>query len=275
MTNLPFSGKFKVTCEYGRKNSGSLKWAKGSHPGVDLVGKDSTEIYATCDGKIHRTGYDKSYGNYVVIKEDNANRYHWFCHLKRILKTYGKVSRFTIIGIMGATGNVTGAHLHYEIRNASNKYGDDQNPATYMGLPNVVGEYHSKDYQLNENYLRYDAHIQNIGWQGEQENGEIAGTEGKGLRVEAIIINSNISIQYRVHIQDKGWSEFVPNGCMAGTTGESLRVEALEIISSSKPIRAQAHVEKIGWQEPVEGTQIKIGTEGQALRLEALKLEFI
>lgn len=31
-TNLPFSGRFKITCEYGRKNSGSLKWAKGSHP---------------------------------------------------------------------------------------------------------------------------------------------------------------------------------------------------------------------------------------------------
>ena len=32
MTNLPFSGRFKVTCEYGRKNTAKLKWAKGSHP---------------------------------------------------------------------------------------------------------------------------------------------------------------------------------------------------------------------------------------------------
>lgn len=31
-TNLPFTGRFKVTCEYGRKNTSKLKWAKGSHP---------------------------------------------------------------------------------------------------------------------------------------------------------------------------------------------------------------------------------------------------
>ena len=31
-TNLPFTGRFKITCEYGRKNTSKLKWAKGSHP---------------------------------------------------------------------------------------------------------------------------------------------------------------------------------------------------------------------------------------------------
>lgn len=123
--------------------------------------------------------------------------------------------------------------------------------------------------------IRYEVHIQNIGWQSPKENGELAGTTGQGLRVEAIKIFADINIQYRVHMQDKGWSDWVPNGCIAGTIGESRRIEAIEIISSKNAIKAQAHIENIGNQEEVTGTQIKIGTEGQALRLEALKLEFI
>ena len=36
-TNLPFTGRFKVTCEYGRKGN----WAAGYHTGIDLVGLSS------------------------------------------------------------------------------------------------------------------------------------------------------------------------------------------------------------------------------------------
>lgn len=123
--------------------------------------------------------------------------------------------------------------------------------------------------------LSYQVHIQNIGWQECMENGQVAGTEGQGLRIEAIKIFADIPIQYRVHIQDKGWSNYVPNGCLSGTVGEGKRIEAIEIISSRNTIKAQAHVENIGWQKEVQATHIKIGTEAKSLRLEALKLEFI
>ena len=128
---------------------------------------------------------------------------------------------------------------------------------------------------LYKGELKYEVHVEKIGWQGERKDGELAGTEGKSLRTEAIKIFSDEPLQYRVHMADKGWGEWVPNGCVAGTIGESRRIEALEIISSKTPIKAQAHVEGIGWQEPVEGTHITIGTEGRALRLEALKLEYV
>lgn len=123
--------------------------------------------------------------------------------------------------------------------------------------------------------LKYEVHIQNKGWQTCKENGELAGTTGECLRIEAIKIYADINIQYRVHMQDKGWSEWFSNGCMAGSIGESRRIEAIEIISSKNEIKAQAHIQDIGWQEETKGTHIKIGTEGRALRLEALKLEFV
>ena len=247
----------------------------GYHTGLDFVGSD--KIYATCDGVVDSISYSSAYGNYIIIKEDNAQRYHYFCHLKSVkVKKKQRVSRLTVIGIMGATGNVTGKHLHYEIRKEKRlTHASIINPAEYIGIPNEKGTYDSKDYQLKEEYLNYQTHVQNIGWQDERENFELAGTEGKGLRIEALRIDAHIPIQYRVHMQDKGWSEYVPNNCIAGTIGESRRIEAIEIISSSRAIKGQGHVENIGWQEPVEGTHIIIGTEGKALRLEAIKLEFV
>lgn len=127
----------------------------------------------------------------------------------------------------------------------------------------------------NKPNIKYEVHIQNIGWQKQKQNGELAGTKGEALRIEAIKIDADINIKYRVHMQDKGWSEYVPNGFLAGTIGESRRIEAIEIESSKNPIKATAHVESIGDIHNIEGTHIKIGTEGRALRLEALTLEFV
>ena len=116
--------------------------------GIDLVGDDT--IYGTCNGTVTRIDYDKSYGNFVVVQATD-NKFHWFCHLSKVTCSVGqKISRTTKIGIMGSTGNSTGKHLHFEIRNSSNKYADTINPANYMKIPNAVGNYNSSNYQLTE-----------------------------------------------------------------------------------------------------------------------------
>ena len=142
-TNIPLTGNFRVTCEYKRKGS----WACGWHTGIDLVG-DSDTIYGTCDGTVTKIGWDNSYGNYITVKAPDG-KYHWFCHLSKVTCSEGdKISRTTKIGIMGETGNVTGKHLHFEIRNSSNKYADNTDPAAYMGIPNKVDSYDSANYQI-------------------------------------------------------------------------------------------------------------------------------
>ena len=142
-TNIPLTGTFKVTCEYKRKGN----WAAGFHTGIDLVGNDT--IYGTCNGTVTRIGVDKSYGNFIVVKAPDG-KFHWFCHLSKVTCKVGqKISRTTKIGIMGNTGNSTGKHLHFEIRNSSNKYADNSNPAEYMGIPNTVGTYNSSNYQIS------------------------------------------------------------------------------------------------------------------------------
>jgi uncharacterized protein YjdB len=75
-----------------------------------------------------------------------------------------------------------------------------------------------------------EGHVENKGWTNVRTNGEVFGTIGEGLRLEAIKINSDqLTVLYRVHVQDIGWTEWKKNGEVAGTTGQALRIEAVEI----------------------------------------------
>lgn len=153
MTNLPLTGKFRITAYFKQINSKLWK-TLGFHTGLDFVGADN--IYATCNGIVDSVNYSNAYGNYIIIKEDNANRYHYFCHLKSVNVAKGnRVNRETIIGIMGSTGNVTGKHLHYEIRQGKALTKETLvNPAEYCKIPNSKGTYDSNNYQLNSNTLK-------------------------------------------------------------------------------------------------------------------------
>lgn len=144
MTNLPVSGIFRITNCFGTKNS---RYKAGYHTGVDIVSEDR-KIYATGDGIVYSRGFDASYGNFIVLKI--KDQFHWFCHLAYIpaINIGTKVTRITRIGTMGSTGNSTGIHLHYEIRNESNHYGDVADPCHYMGVQNKIGKYNSEDYQI-------------------------------------------------------------------------------------------------------------------------------
>lgn len=153
-TKICFTGKFKETCEYGRK--GNL-WSSGYHGGTDLVGLDSDKVYSICNGTVERAGYDNGgFGNYVRIKEDNSENRVYLAHLSKIYVKVGeKVTYTTVVGLMGATGNVTGKHTHVEIREFKNGVAVRKlNASDYMGIPNKVGEYNSEDYQISDSNVK-------------------------------------------------------------------------------------------------------------------------
>lgn len=107
-------------------------------------------VYSTCDGYVYRVvENDKYYGNYIVIKNTDEGTFHWFCHLDTMFVKIGQnVSRVTVIGIMGKTGNSTGVHLHFEIRKQNNVYNCTNDPSFYMSIPNKNGIYNSRNYEI-------------------------------------------------------------------------------------------------------------------------------
>ena len=83
--------------------------------------------------------------------------------------------------------------------------------------------------------IRYQAHVQNIGWQGWVQDGQIAGTTGQGLRMEALMIGltgptDGLGVVYQAHVENVSWQELVANEEVAGTTGQGLRMEAIKIV---------------------------------------------
>ena len=102
--------------------------------------------------------------------------------------------------------------------------------------------YGSKKIIINndDTTIKYQTHVQYVGWQGWKNNGEMSGTEGQSLRLEAIKIKltgdiaNYYDIYYRVHSQNFGWLGWAKNGESAGTEGLSTRLEAIEIVMVEK-----------------------------------------
>ncbi|MDL5204243.1 M23 family metallopeptidase [Streptomyces sp. ALI-76-A] len=123
----PISGSYIST---GYKSGGSL-WSSGSHTGVDFHASTGTSVHAVGSGTVVEAGWGGSYGNEIVIKM-NDGTYTQYGHLSSIGVSVGQsVTPGQQIGISGATGNVTGPHLHFEARTTA-EYGSDIDPAAYL-----------------------------------------------------------------------------------------------------------------------------------------------
>ena len=132
--------------------------------------------------------------------------------------------------------------------------------------------------------IEYSSELQSIGWQNTVTDGNISGTTGRGLKIEAFKASlSNLSVgisggvSYSSQVQNIGWQLPVSDGQISGTIGNNLRLEALKInltgnISKYFSISYRAHVENIGW-EPFVTDGIISGTVGKGLRIEAIEIQ--
>ncbi|MFF3662411.1 M23 family metallopeptidase [Streptomyces olivochromogenes] len=124
---LPVEG---ATIGTGYKVAGSM-WSSGYHTGVDFVVPTGTTIKAVAAGTVASAGWGGAYGNQVVIQHADG-RYSQYAHLSALSVSAGQsVTPGQQIGLSGATGNVTGPHLHFEIRTTPN-YGSDMDPVAYL-----------------------------------------------------------------------------------------------------------------------------------------------
>ncbi|MEV6110072.1 M23 family metallopeptidase [Streptomyces sp. NPDC051940] len=93
--------------------------AAGFHTGVDFGVGTGTPVLAVGPGTVVTSAFDGSYGNYVVIRMTDGH-YALYAHLsERAVAQGASVAGGQRIGLSGATGNVTGLHLHFEARSTN------------------------------------------------------------------------------------------------------------------------------------------------------------
>lgn len=108
-------------------------YSSGSyHAGTDFPVPLNTPVYSTCDGEVVAvTSLTTSYGKRIKIRAtvNGSTVYIRYCHLNSFAVNVGdKVTSGQLIAYSGSTGNSTGPHLHYEVRNSNDRYGSSSNP---------------------------------------------------------------------------------------------------------------------------------------------------
>ncbi len=133
-----------------------------------------------------------------------------------------------------------------------------------------------------EHAVRYQTHVQDVGWQGWKRNGEMAGTSGKSLRLEGMYLQIEgvgNAIEYRTHVQNIGWQDWVRDGAMTGTSGRALRLEAIDIrltgdMASRYDIYYRVHAQNVGWMGWAKNGE-SAGTAGFSYRLEGIQVVLV
>lgn len=86
------------------------------HQGVDLPLKTGDPVYSAFEGMVRLSKYYKGYGNLIIIRHPNGLE-TFYAHLSKLgVKVGDWVDAGQVIGLGGATGRATGAHLHFETR---------------------------------------------------------------------------------------------------------------------------------------------------------------
>ncbi|MCW8103593.1 M23 family metallopeptidase [Streptomyces tauricus] len=123
---------YVVTARYSQQGN----WVNGHHTGIDLAVPVGTLVRSTSSGMVAMAGWDPSYGNYVMVRH-SANEFTLYAHLSQFVVKFGESVAFgQKLGLSGATGHVTGPHLHFEVRTKP-KFGSDIDPVAYLSRHGV------------------------------------------------------------------------------------------------------------------------------------------
>ena len=111
--HLPVApGLYHLTAGFGESSG---LWAN-THTGLDFAAPTGTPVMAVANATVREVGWAGPYGNRIVLVHKDGTE-TWYCHLSSIQVSPGQtVVGGQRIGLVGATGNVTGPHLHLEVR---------------------------------------------------------------------------------------------------------------------------------------------------------------
>lgn len=129
----PVKSAFRFTSQFGYRRDPKTG-GRRMHSGVDFAAGMGTPLYATADGVVTHSGWQSGYGRLVKIQHEFGIETR-YAHMSKLrVKVGQRVSRGQHIGDMGASGRVTGVHLHYEVRVG----GKAVNPMIYIKAANDV-----------------------------------------------------------------------------------------------------------------------------------------
>lgn len=139
-----FKNGYRITQVFGNNPDYYKQFGFAGHEGLDLVPSTpgDTTIYCIEDGEVLRDVDDPksgAYGQHVVIWNKENKRAWWYCHLASNETSLGQQMKAgQKVGVMGATGNTNGAHLHLNLRTTdANKNVLDPNNG-YKGFVNPL-----------------------------------------------------------------------------------------------------------------------------------------
>ncbi len=114
----PFAGYYGISQYYGETDTSAF------HTGIDYLCPLATPILASESGQVFFAGWkDGGYGYCVFIKHPDGNVSIYEHLLSPVPVSIGQdVERGQVIGYSGSTGNSTGPHLHFEMRDSSGKH---------------------------------------------------------------------------------------------------------------------------------------------------------
>ena len=123
------NGKFIYPTSYHTISGGYPNYSSGKYHGaLDFPCPNGTSVYAVGDGVVEYAGWHYSYGNYVKINHGNGIT-TILAHNSQLVVSAGQtVTQGQLVAYSGATGNVTGPHVHFEVR-VNNQH---VNPKDYL-----------------------------------------------------------------------------------------------------------------------------------------------
>lgn len=102
-----------------------------NHKGIDIANSVGTDVFAADGGTVIFAASSGAYGNIIKLLHDDGT-VTYYAHLSSILVEEGdRVAQGSLIAKMGRTGNVTGPHLHFEVRPNG---GDPVDPMDYLDI---------------------------------------------------------------------------------------------------------------------------------------------